>query len=110
MKSNCLFEALKAKIKNPEVKIHFISPSLNNGRIHFYWIDDEAVWQFTHKQPVKIPLFFEGRTRRHNAYCFEGKMFQKMKELGWSIEKQRDYANKKGFLNKEPFELELDRD
>jgi len=37
-------------------------------------------------------------------------MYSKMKKAGWSVEKQKSYANKKGFLNKEPFEIEVIRD
>ena len=111
MYSNCLIEALKAKVKNPKgVEIHVLSPTLNNGHLHFYWIEDELVCQFTHKHPVALPIFFNGRIKRHSMNIYEGKMFQKMKELGWSHDKQVAYATKKGFLNKEPFDLTLDKD
>ena len=40
MYSNCLFEAIKAKIKDPKnVQIHLIPPSINNWNLHFYWIN-----------------------------------------------------------------------
>ena len=41
MKSNCLFEAIKAKIKDPKnVKIHRFPITLNNNQLHFYWINE----------------------------------------------------------------------
>lgn len=37
MYSNCLFEAIKAKIKDPKnVQIRLIPPSINNWNLHFY--------------------------------------------------------------------------
>lgn len=38
--SNCLLEALKAKLKNPKVKITYISPFANEVFCpHFLWSD-----------------------------------------------------------------------
>ena len=44
MYSNCLFEAIKAKIKDPKnVHIHILSPKLNNGDFHIYWYDNTFI-------------------------------------------------------------------
>lgn len=38
--SNCLIEALKAKLKDPKhVQLIFIWPKLNHGRFHVMWVD-----------------------------------------------------------------------
>lgn len=48
--SNCLVEALKAKFKNPAIKIYFRPPYIkNNGRIssmHFMWEDANFSYDF----------------------------------------------------------------
>lgn len=110
--SNCLFEAIKAKLRNPsEVKVHIISPKLNDGTIHFYWYDesDQTIRQFTHEPNVKTTILFEGKISAYNIKLFESRLFSKMKSAGWSIERQRGYANKKGFHNTEPFSIKTNR-
>lgn len=111
--SNCLFEALKAKIKDPKnIKIHFIPLSLNKESVHFYWYDikDQSVKQFTHKANECINyIFFKGEIGSYNINLFEGRLFSKMKGLGWSDEKQRAYAIKKGFFNQEPFSIKVSK-
>lgn len=80
--SNCLIEAIKAKIRNPKnVKVHFIRPCLNNGHIHFYWIEDDGVYQYGHKQPIKNPILFEGKVRLHCRATLEERLYKKMKAL-----------------------------
>ena len=115
MRSNCLIEAIKAKLKDwNNVEIHLLSPKLNRGELHFYWIDkkNQEIRQFAHRpnEHVKTILLFKGRITNHNIKLFESSMYSKMKKAGWSVEKQKSYANKKGFLNKEPFEIEVIRD
>lgn len=113
MISNCLFEAVKAKLKDPRnVRIHYIPAKLNNGHIHFYWYDfaDQSVRQFTHKINENVNGFlFKGETGSFNIKLFESRMYAKMKENGWSEDKQRNYANKKGFCNPEPFSIKVQR-
>lgn len=113
MISNCLIEAVKAKIKNPQnVKIHYIPAKLNNGNLHFYWYDfaDQSIFQFTHKANVKSSnILFNGETGSFNIKLFESRMYAKMKELGWSYEQQKSYANKKGFCNPEPFSIKVQK-
>ena len=49
--SNCMFEALKAKIYNPKVKIYFCKPRIaENGHFqmfHFMWSDGIADYDFS---------------------------------------------------------------
>ena len=40
-KSNCLIEAIKAKLEDPQnVRIGYISPFINHGAFHFWWIKE----------------------------------------------------------------------
>lgn len=49
--SNCLIEAIKAKIRNPSIKLHFCKPYRKpNGRIgsmHILWEDDNYSYDFS---------------------------------------------------------------
>lgn len=79
MKSNCLIEALKAKIKNPSVKIHVYPTEINNGKIHFYWSDGDKYWHFI-KQNERQFILFEGKLKEIPANPFFSLMLHKMYE------------------------------
>lgn len=65
MKSNCLLEAVKAKIKNPKnVKIISIDKYISRGGRHFLWIDTE-------KQTVSHACW---KTEKHNRIWYEAKV------------------------------------
>lgn len=56
MMSNCLFEAVKAKLKNPKnVKILYWTPAMNNGRWHFLWrnLKDNTISHFERYPTLK---------------------------------------------------------
>lgn len=67
--SNCMVEAVRAKIRNPQVKIYFCRPIKNkNGKFqscHFMWSDGKFDYDFSdfsdsgHKN-----LIFRGAIRR----------------------------------------------
>ena len=45
--SNCLFEAIKAKIRNPSVKILYCPAFLNEIPCpHFMWLDGDTEYEF----------------------------------------------------------------
>lgn len=72
--SNCLFEALKAKLKDPKnVYIYLLPPSLNKGRWHFYWVD--------YKNPDFIQSFIDPKasTSRGQKILFKNGKFDKRK-------------------------------
>lgn len=72
MYSNCLFEALKAKVKDPKnTHIHFHRSDV--GIIpHFWWEDKKGCWEFvSEKLNRKSQVFlFDGYVReyRRNIY------------------------------------------
>jgi hypothetical protein len=112
MKSNCLFEAIKAKIKDPKnVKIHRFPITLNNNQLHFYWINESEnrFWHYSlpNSKAFCNPLF-DGKIKSMNNIFFEEKMYKKMNELKWSYDKQIKMAKKLGFRNPEPFEMDRD--
>lgn len=112
MKSNCLFEAIKAKIKDPQnITIHILSPKLNNGELHVYWFDkkDNHIYHYTYLDEDSCYFFFEGKISSHNIKLFESKLYSRMKTLNWSDEKQKAYAIKKGFQNLEPFSINFQK-
>lgn len=110
MYSNCLFEAIKAKIKDPKnVHIHLIPPTLNNFRMHFYWIDlkENRFFHYCAKEGhCRLEILFNGTLREKPTILFEELLYKKMKEAKWSESKQIKTAKKLGFIRKEPFEIE----
>ena len=63
--SNCLIEALKAKARNPKVKLGFYH-DLRHFRFHLYWFQDGRYHDFTSAAEPKEPpctLLFKGRLR-----------------------------------------------
>jgi hypothetical protein len=66
--SNCLIEALKAKIRHPfKVKITFI-PKSEKGSCHFMWSDGEADYDFGVERDIKWyeVLWFKGEIRKRS--------------------------------------------
>lgn len=70
--SNCMIEALKAKIRNPsKVRVYFCKPDFRKGHfqfIHFMWDDEDASYDFSDCEEDRLPLyklfFFKGKIRR----------------------------------------------
>ena len=70
--SNCMIEALKAKIKNRNVKIYFCKPRITeNGHFqmgHFMWSDGKADYDFSDFEENGLPpyrtLIFKGAIRK----------------------------------------------
>ena len=65
--SNCLFEALKAKLKNPKVKITYVSPFANEVFCpHFLWSDGKSDYDFGIERHLKLHerLWFKGHIRQ----------------------------------------------
>ncbi len=70
--SNCLIEALKAKARNPEVKIYFCKPRITeNGNFqmfHFMWSDGKSDYDFSDLEENGLPpyrnLLFKGVIRK----------------------------------------------
>lgn len=112
MKSNCLIEAIKAKLKDPQnIQIHVLSPKLNNGEFHIYWFDkkDNHIYHYTYLDEDSCYFWFEGKISCHNVKLFESKLYSRMNKLNWSIDKQKKYAIKNGFQNLEPVSITLKR-
>lgn len=63
MKSNCLFEALKAKMRDPKnVRIHIIRHLMSDSVwSHFWWEKDNKAFNFVSRKPRRFQVFlFEG--------------------------------------------------
>ena len=76
--SNCMVEALKAKIRNPKVKIYFCKPRITeNGHFqmfHFMWSDGKADYDFSDLEESGLPpyrnLLFKGVIRKFElGFC-----------------------------------------
>lgn len=70
MWSNCLIEAIKAKIKDPKhVTIHKFPGKINNNFLifpHFWWDDGEKGFDFKQeKQLFPNPIWFKGTLRSY---------------------------------------------
>lgn len=106
--SNCLFEAIKAKIKDPKnVKIHYLEKRIT-GSTHFYWYNlsntpKRGMYDFTHKTKLKQKILFKGCINFNSFNMWESFLFNAMKKRGLTKEEQIAYAKKHGFVHKEPF-------
>lgn len=69
--SNCMIEAVRAKIRNPQVKIYFCRPIKNkNGKwqsCHFMWSDGKADYDFSDFSDGCHNLIFKGNVRRFDC-------------------------------------------
>ena len=81
--SNCLIEAIKAKIKNPKIKITYISPKINEVfSPHWLWSDGVNDYDFGIEKELKWfqVFWFKGYIRKRNL-GFNQKYKNKRKEL-----------------------------
>lgn len=70
--SNCLIEAVRAKLHNPQIKIYFCKPRIaENGRFqmfHFMWSDGVADYDFSDLNDEEMPWYkdfvFKGHLRK----------------------------------------------
>ena len=65
--SNCLIECIKAKIKNPKIKITYLPPHLNEIFCpHFMWSDGEYDYDFGENGHIPLcrVFWFKGCIRR----------------------------------------------
>lgn len=84
---NCMIEALKAKIRNPKVKIYFCKPIIKRGHFqnfHFMWSDGRTDYDFSDLNDGKMPWYKD--------FIFRG-VLRKF-PLGFAEEYSR-YRNKK---------------
>lgn len=71
MYSNCLFEAIKAKLKDPKnVKIHkvpaFLNPNFKTPFPHFYWTKGDKAFEFNTVKPRSLQVFiFKGKIQEY---------------------------------------------
>lgn len=70
--SNCFFEMVKAKIKDPlNVKIGYLAPEINDNELHFWWINikEGNVYHFVRRKGLgPIEFILPGKGRLHRAY------------------------------------------
>lgn len=76
--SNCVLEAVKAKMKNSKVKVYFCKPRITeNGHFqmfHFMWSDGSADYDFSYLEKNGLPLYrnllFKGVIRKFEpGFC-----------------------------------------
>lgn len=107
MYSNCLFEALKAKIKDPKnVHIIYLPKKWNRGNLHFYWIKGEDIFHYTNPKYNRTKILFKGTIKKENFETFEAFILRSLavskpflsKEV---VAKKLRFSstNKKGFLD-----------
>lgn len=77
MISNCLFEAIKAKIKDPKnVTIHHFPASINGNGIwpHFWWSIGETGYDFKKESETKQNILFSGKIRSYEKRVYEDRI------------------------------------
>lgn len=105
--SNCLIEALKAKIKDPKnVKIVYLGKKINNGARHCLWINykTNTVTHYTHSEDEKFYGLFKGYYKQSSIEDFEAFLLNRAYFKGISVQKlAKKYKlpsfNKPGFLD-----------
>lgn len=71
MKSNCLFEAIKAKIKDPKnIKIIKLPKEISTTK-HFMWCDKDNYYHAFDCKKSKNPFFFDYKIKSVPRYVFE---------------------------------------
>lgn len=82
MKSNCLLEAVKAKLKDwDNVEIRLYPPRINCNHFHFYWIKGDNFYHFV-KKDMKSLFLFEGNVKEYNSKLFYSSLGHKMYMAG----------------------------
>lgn len=75
--SNCLIEAIKAKVKNPKVKI--IKRNQSWTRIpHFMWLLNGYIYDFGANESIPCKLYYHGYLRRRLMDSYDN--ISKLKE------------------------------
>ena len=99
MKSNCLFEAIKAKLKNwNDVQIGYIPRKLNKGVFHIYWIDysNESEPKVRHyanpNKNLKNVIFYNGIYKEFRSLrIFQSVLVDKCIDAGQTIDYCKRY-------------------
>nr|DAD55880.1 MAG TPA: hypothetical protein [Bacteriophage sp.] len=89
--SNCLFEAIKAKIKNPKIKIMYLPVFLNKVPCpHWMWLDEEGEHDFHYKGylPWWKWIWHKGHIRTVHRGCYKGCIDQMIEKKYYKGEKQ----------------------
>lgn len=91
MYSNCLIEAIKAKIKDPKnVQIIRLPKEVNDKKSHYMWIKDDYVFHAYNKDSDKNRLFFDYSIKKVSLDTFQRWLLGKLAATG-NLEK---YAQK----------------
>lgn len=94
MISNCLFEAIRAKLKDPRnVKIHLYPPQINGGKFHFYWVSGGQFYHFV-KENKKSVLLFKGHVNEYREKMFYSFIGHRMYASGLNKEQAYQLAKK----------------
>lgn len=100
-KSNCLIEALKAKIKDPRnVRIGYLAPSINHGELHFWWIKDSEgkAYHFRSDKDEKFHFFFLGSICRNDLVFFQDFVIKRCFYSKKSVKATLKYCRKAGLI------------
>lgn len=82
MYSNCLFEAIKAKIKNPKYVHIFKVPKLMSKSNHFMWFDGQNYYHSVALHPTKYnDLFHKSKLKKVDEVTFNAFALQYIKNL-----------------------------
>lgn len=82
--SNCLIEAIKAKLKNKNTKIIFVPKKFNDSiGFHCFWKIDDLIYDFKCESNVKHywqMLLFKGYIRANSFEFYDRLMYWKIEE------------------------------
>lgn len=88
MYSNCLIEAVKAKIKDLKaVRIIYLPKKWNNGTRHFMWVKGDKVYHYTHEESEKGSLLFKGFIKEQDLETFEAFILRRL-GYNWDVDKK----------------------
>lgn len=108
MISNCLIEAIKAKIKDPKnTRIIYLYPKINTGFWHFLWVKDGKVRHFEDLKGMEgRGLLFKGEYKEQDFESFEAFVLRRrLKIYTFKVDRIEKLARKCRFpsVNKEGF-------
>lgn len=71
MYSNCLIEAIKAKLRHPKsIRILYLPKEWNRGNLHFYWVKDDTIHHYE-ATSENAGFLFNGKFKKQNLETFE---------------------------------------
>ena len=105
MYSNCLFEAIKAKLKNPKNVHIFKLPKEINKVTHFMWCDDNYYYHAYNYKKTRNHVFFDCKIKKVPRHIFESFI---LTHIEWKNVEYKNKVMEKCFMKLNDYHSEWD--